>query len=404
MGGQRRGLQEVQLKRARRAQRRANRKRGESSVEDEAGDNAAMRNGPNAENSKGGQAQDERRMNVNGTASQQETENRGVRVQIKNKNDESSKTTKEKDGEGQSIQKTDVGMEKTERLCKSSKLEGSSSSNSIVPSSLPPSCSSSSLQVDTTWTCYAPTLTKTNPAEEECEEAEARSNPCYSPSCGSASDGDLAADLKALTALSLELETTSDQKILGKPVMTSPKLVTQKKSLQGRLNQDNGPRSMLQELQDIISEESISGGSNCVDSNHSQNFEERGEMCAWEVKEFKKTFETIQLDVLSLEARIEKLEEKKARARKVKEKQQKDTKQVILPQPIVVKSLGVDDDSDFEEFTRDKQEVWVSQEEGDETWQESLKLSKEGNKPWQEDWEDDFEAEELASVLLPAMN
>ena len=123
----------------------------------------------------------------------------------------------------------------------------------------------------------------------------------------------------------------------------------------------------------------------------------------WEVKEFKKTFETIQLDVLSLEARIEKLEEKKARARKLKEKQQKDTKQVILPQPIVVKSFGVDDDSDFEEFTRDKQEVWVSQEEGNMTWQESLKLSKEGNKPWQEDWEDDFEAEELASVLLPAM-
>ena len=122
-------------------------------------------------------------------------------------------------------------------------------------------------------------------------------------------------------------------------------------------------------------------------------------MCAWEVKEFKKTFETIQLDILSLEARIKKLEEKKARARKLKEEQQ-ETKQVILPQPIVVKSFGVDDDSDFEEFTRDKQEMW---EEGNMTWQESIKLSKEGNKPWQEDWEDDFEVEELASVLLLAV-
>ena len=401
MGGQRRGPQEVQLKRAKRAQRRANRKKGESSVGDEARDNATVRNGPDVEDSKSGQVKDERRLKVNGSTIQHKTENEGVRLQIKNKNDGGSKTTKEKDGEGQSIQKTDVGMEKTERFCNLSKLETSSSS-SIVLSSLPPSCSSSSLQVDTSWTCYAPTCTKTN-LKEECEEAETRSNPCYSPSCRSASDGELTADLKALTALSLELETTSDQKILGKSVMNSPKLVTQKKSLQGRLNQDDGQRSMLQELQDIISEESIPEGSYCVDSNHSQNYEERSEMCAWEVKEFKKTFETIQLDILSLEARIKKLEEKKARARKLKEEQQKDTKQVILPQPIVVKSFGVDDDSDFEEFTRDKQEMWENQEEGNMTWQESIKLSKEGNKPWQEDWEDDFEVEELASVLLLAV-
>jgi len=394
MGGQRRGLEEVQLKRAKRAQRRASRKKRESSVGDEAKDNAAVRIGPDFEESKGALVMDERRLNFNCSTSQQQTENRGVRLQIKNNNDRSSRTTKEKDGEGQSIQKTNVGMEKTERLCKSSKLEGSSCSSSIVPSPPPPSCSSSSLQIDTTWTCYAPNCTKTNLAEKECEEAEAKSNLSYLPSCGSASsDGELAADLKALTALSLELETTSDQEILGKPVVDSQKLVTQKKSLQGKVNQDDSPRSMLQELEDIISsKESIPEGSCCVDSNHSQNYEERCEICTWEVREFKKTCDTIQLDILTLEARIEKLEEKKARARKLKE-EQGDTKQLILPQPIVVKSSEVDDDSDFEEFTRDMQE-------GNKIWQESIKLSKEGNKPWQEHWEDDFEVEELASILL----
>jgi len=365
----------------------------ESSIGDEARDNAAVRNGPDFEDSKGALAKDERRLNINGSTSQQQTENSGVRPQIKKDNNNgSSKTKKETDGEGQSIQKTDFGMEKSESLCKSSKLEESSSSAS-VPSSPPPSCSSYPLQVDRNWTCYAPTCTKTNPAEKECEEAKAKSNPCYLPSCGSASsDRELAADLKGLTALSLELETTSDQEILGKPVMNSLKLVNQKKSLQGRVNQDDCPRSMLQELEDIISKESIPEGSYSVNSNHSQNYEERSEICAWEVKEFKKTCETIQLDILSLEARIEKLEEKKARAQKLKEEQQ-DKKQVILPQKIVVNSFEVDDDSDFEEFTRDMQE-------GNKSWQENIKLFKEGNKPWQEDWEDDFEVEELASVLL----
>ena len=239
-----------------------------------------------------------------------------------------------------------------------------------------------------------------------------------------AGDVELVADLKALAALSLELEKTSDQEILGKGGVTkSEKLATQKKSLGGgRLNQDGSrPRSVLQELQDVISEESIPEES--IESDHSQNEEERSERCAWEVKQFKKSFETLQLEIQSLEARIGKLEERKvAKAGKVEEEQEEKMGKMILPQPIVVKPFTVDDDSDFEEFTRDKQDqVWFGQEESHKTWQEMTKEgntednmegnmegntednkegNKEGNKPWQEDWEDDFEVEELASVLL----
>ena len=243
-----------------------------------------------------------------------------------------------------------------------------------------------------------------------------------------AGDVELVADLEALSALSLELEKTSDQEIVGKGGVTkSEKLATQKKSLgSGRLNQDGSrPRSVLQELQDVISEESIPEEN--IESDHSQNEEERSERCAWEVKQFKKTFETLQLEIQSLEARIEKLEERKvAKAGKVEEEQEEKMGKMILPQPIVVKPFTVDDDSDFEEFTRDKQDqVWFGQEESHKTWQEMTKEgntednmegnmegntednkegnmegNKEGNKPWQEDWEDDFEVEELASVLL----
>ena len=240
---------------------------------------------------------------------------------------------------------------------------------------------------------------------------------------------ELVADLEALSALSLELEKTSDQEIVGKGGVTkSETLATQKKSLgRRRLNQDDsGPRSVLQELQDVISEGTIPEGSQCIESDHSQNEEERSERCAWEVKQFKKTFETLQLEIQSLEARIEKLEERKmARAGKVEEEkmekveeEQEKMEKMILPQPIVIKPFTVDDDSDFEEFTRDKQDqVWVGQEESHKTQQEKTKEgntegnmegnkdgnmegNKEGNKPWQEDWEDDFEVEELASVLL----
>ena len=87
----------------------------------------------------------------------------------------------------------------------------------------------------------------------------------------------------------------------------------------------------MQELQDVISEESIPEGSDSIDSDHSQNQEERSEKCAWEVKQFKKSFETLQLEIQSLEARIEKLEERKVtRARKVKEEQEKMEKIILL--------------------------------------------------------------------------
>ena len=261
-----------------------------------------------------------------------------------------------------------------------------------------------------------------------------------------AGDVELVADLEALTTLSLELEETSDQQIPGKGApVKSEKLATQKKSLGGwRLTQeDSSPRSVMQELQDVISEDSIHEGtipeetvlegtipegtvpkgaipegiipegtipkgtipegtipegtipkgSHNVDSDHPQNHKERSEKCAWEVKQFKKSFETIQLDIQILEARIEKLEEMKmSRAEKLKEEQEE--MQKILPQPIVVKPFAVDDDSDFEEFTRDKQE------ENQKTCQERSKEGKEKEKPWEEDWEDDFEVEELSSVLL----
>merc|ERR1719500_313370 len=270
------------------------------------------------------------------------------------------------------------GSSKLEATSNTSKLEGSSNSGTL----------GSSLPVDST--CYAPTCTLNNPEGK----SEATSNLCYSPSCrfssndpnpssdmrnsietknpvqdekrdvtkdlkevvrqdeknifedrdGSteeAGDVELVADLKALAALSLELEKTSDQEILGKCGVTkSEKLATQKKSLGGgRLNQDGSrPRSVLQELQDVISEESIPEEN--IESDHSQNEEERSERCAWEVKQFKKTFETLQLEIQSLEARIGKLEERKvARAgkveeekmEKVEEEQEEKMEKMILP-------------------------------------------------------------------------
>merc|ERR1711970_956944 len=87
MGGQRRGLREVQLKRAKRAQKRASRKSGASSV----ADNAAAGKLLDAEERK--------------------------EQEIKSKYGGSSETAGEKDGEGESIPKTDVGVEKAESLC-----------------------------------------------------------------------------------------------------------------------------------------------------------------------------------------------------------------------------------------------------------------------------------------------
>merc|ERR1719500_746588 len=270
------------------------------------------------------------------------------------------------------------GSSKLEATSNTSKLEGSSNSGTL----------GSSLPVDST--CYAPTCTLNNPEGK----SEATSNLCYSPSCRfsskdpnpsadmnksiitkdpvqdekrdvsedskevvrqdeknifedkdglieEAGDVELVADLEALSALSLELEKTSDQEILGKGGVTkSEKLATQKKSLGGgTLNQDGSrPRSVLQELQDVISEESIPEEN--VESDHSQIEEERSERCAWEVKQFKKTFETLQLEIQSLEARIGKLEERKvARAgkveeekmEKVEEEQEEKMEKMILP-------------------------------------------------------------------------
>jgi len=537
MGGQRRGLQEVQLKRAKRAQKRASRKRGASSV----ADNTVVRKFLDAEESQDARCKNEMGLDVSETTTtsqKQEIEKKGVSPEIKYKHGVggSSESVEGKAKEDQSIQKIDVGMEKAETLynaestmaarmeemngppklratrkssevedsSKCSKLETTSKSSKLEISSNS-SIVGSSLPVDTTWTCYAPTCTVNKPKEE----SEARSNLCYSPSCRfssndpttsadtmtsiearnpvkdrtrdaekdseavpqdeksifedrdglieKAGDVELDADLEALTTLSLELEETSDQQIPEKgDAVESGKLATQKKSLGGRrLTQEDGsPKSMLQELQDVISEDSIQEGtipeetvlegtipegtvlegtnpegtisegtipkgtipertipegtipegpipeetipegSHNVDSDHPQNHKERSEKCAWEVKQFKKSFEAIQLDIQILEARIEKLEEKKvSRAEKLKEEQE-EMEQTILPQPIVVKPFAVDDDSDFEEFTRDKQE------ENQKTRQERSKEGKEKEKPWEEDWEDDFEVEELASVLL----
>ena len=211
MGGQRRGLQEVQLKRAKRAQKRASRKRGASSV----ADNTVVRKSLDAEESQDARNKNEMGLDVSETIStsqKQEIEKKGVSPEIKNKHGVggSSESVEEKDNEGQSIENTDVGVEKAETLCnaestmaarveemngppklratrkssevedssKCSKLETTSKSSKLEISSNS-SIFGSSLPVDTTWTCYAPTCTGNKPKEE----SEAKSNLCYSPSC-----------------------------------------------------------------------------------------------------------------------------------------------------------------------------------------------------------------------------
>ena len=335
MGGQKKGLQEVQLKRAKRAQRRALK---ESDFEKLA----------HVEESK-----DELDVNDTRSQRQQDLENKDARSSV------------------------------------ASRLE--MSSNSSIAAS-----------------CYAPTCANINP-DKKYSKTEATSNICYSPLCisdnvfedidelNSARDEELGRDLKALSELSLQLEKTSDQKIFEEPAIDSQNLVT--KSFEGRLNKDDSSRSMLEELQDIILEQSIQEECHSDDGTPPpQNYPERGEMCAWELKLFKKTFETIQVDILNLEARIGKLEEKRARAQKMNgEEAQKEI--MGLPQQIIAKTQAPSDDSDFEEFSQDKEEVWVRQGgiKAIEAWQQNI---LETEKPWKEDWEDDFPVEELASVLL----
>ena len=198
MGGQRRGLQEVQQKRAKRAEKRASRKKGASS--DEVTDKAAVRRSLDAEERKEAGATNERGLDVSEIRSErqndQEIEKKGVKRQKTRSNDDgSSEAGKERDGEDQSIQKTDGGTEKAEgtmtarsaerngsskvdATSKSSKVDAIGTSSKLKRSSNS-SIVSSSLLVDTTWTCYAPTCTKNNPDKK----SEATNDLCYSPSC-----------------------------------------------------------------------------------------------------------------------------------------------------------------------------------------------------------------------------
>ena len=350
MGGQKKGLQEVQLKRAKRAQRRAGRKKVAVAVAADNLKESDFEKLAHVEESKDA-------LDVNDTRSQrqQDLENKDARSSV------------------------------------ASRLEMPSNSTSIAAS------------------CYAATCANINP-DKKYSKTEATSNICYSPLCisdnvfedtdelNSATDEELGRDLKALSELSLELEKTSDQNIFEEPAIDSQNLVT--KSFEGRLNKDDSSRSMLEELQDIISEQSIQEECHSDDGTPPpQNYPERGEMCAWELKEFKKTFETIQVDVLNLEARIGKLEEKRARAQKMNGEEEAPEEIMGVPQQIIAKTQAPSDDSDFEEFSQDKEELWVSQGgiKAIEAWQQNI---LETEKPWKEDWEDDFPVEELASVLL----
>ena len=349
MGGQKKGLQEAQLKRAKRAQRRAGRRKVAAAVAADNLKESDFEKLAHVEESKDA-------LDVNDTRSQrqQDLENKDARSSV------------------------------------ASRLE--MPSNSSIAAS-----------------CYAPTCANINP-DKKYSKTEATSNICYSPLCisdnvfedidelKSARDEELGRDLKALSELSLELEKTSDQNIFEEPAIDSQNLVT--KSFEGRLNKDDSSRSMLEELQDIISEQSIQEECHIDDDTPPpQNYPERGEMCAWELKEFKKTFETIQVDVLNLEARIGKLEEKRARAQKMNGEEEAPEEIMGVPQQIIAKTQAPSDDSDFEEFSQDKEEVWVSQGgiKAIEAWQQNI---LETEKPWKEDWEDDFPVEELASVLL----
>ena len=349
MGGQKKGLQEVQLKRAKRAQRRAGRKKVAVAVAADNLKESDFEKLAHVEESK-----DELDVNDTRSQRQQDLENKDARSSV------------------------------------ASRLE--MSSNSSIAAS-----------------CYAATCANINP-DKKYSMTEATSNICYSPLCisdnvfedidelNSARDEELGRDLKALSELSLELEKTSDQKIFEEPAIDSQNLVT--KSFEGRLNKDDSSRSMLEELQDIISEQSIQEECHSDDDTPPpQNYPERGEMCAWELKEFKKTFEIIQVDVLNLEARIGKLEEKRARAQKMNGEEEAPEEIMGVPQQIIAKTQAPSDDSDFEEFSQDKEELWVSQGgiKAIEAWQQNI---LETEKPWKEDWEDDFPVEELASVLL----
>merc|ERR1712083_128276 len=91
-------------------------------------------------------------------------------------------------------------------------------------------------------------------------------------------------------------------------------------------------------LEQSIQEECPSDDGTPPPQNQAQNYPERGEMCAWELKEFKKTFETIQVDVLNLEARIGKLEEKRARAQKMNGEEEAEKEIMGLPQQIIAKT------------------------------------------------------------------
>ena len=192
MGGQRKGLQEVQLKRAKRAQKRSNRKSGASSV---VADTTAVRKLSDADENADARVKNEKGLGVRETTSQrpnhQETEKKGESQEIKSKDCGSSRTVGGEEDEGQSsTQKTDVGLEKAEGPCNaestmtarveemngSSKLEATSNTPKLERSRNSGTVASS-LPIDST--CYAPTCTLNNPEGK----SEATSNLCYSPSC-----------------------------------------------------------------------------------------------------------------------------------------------------------------------------------------------------------------------------
>ena len=519
MGGQRR--QEIQQKRARRAQRRATRKQGTGATQSEENDDKQKQT--NSVNHK--IKSEQRSVSVKARDSQEANKKEGEGAVVERETLEAKKAGRDRQQEkeqgiSQKIQYDNIGgpgnkepLAKSSRLvseeCTSgeaeAKLEKGNKKNSEEALNISPPESSTSPSPTSTrkaskiTTCYAPTCPSKDSGiiggdgKRKCIANKI----CYSPSCDNFPSAKPTAsvtneakeerichfskkgvsemepevakcreellrsasafvDLDALTSLSLELDKTSDQMNQREPVRKSKKSGTQKKSFSRRSDQEDNSRSMLQELQDIVCEESKAkvrqdikiDDSQCCkesrdmdsieeDSNNDEDYKKRTETCVSELQEFKKTFEMIHFDILSLDTRVLKLEEKKQKAQQLKKEEQlkieeythslekkgpqkegeelknegephKDIKKEnikmeednVLPLQLpAVKPPALDGESDFEEFAQDKDEEWQGKKTKD-CQEGGNKISLEENKQWREDWEDDFEEDELASILL----
>ena len=518
MGGQRR--QEIQQKRARRAQRRATRKQGAGATQDEENDDKQKQTNSVDHKNNSEQRSASVKARDSQEADKKEGDDVVIeREALEAKKAGQDRQQEKEQGISQKLKSDNVGgniesLAKSSRLvseeCTSgnAKLEKGNMKNSeevvnvspLESSTSPSPTSTSTRKASTITTCYAPTC----PSKDlriigsDGERKSIVNKICFSPSCDFFPSAEPTAsvtneakeegichfskkgvsemelevakcreellrsasafvDLEALTSLSLELEKTSDQMNQREPIRKSKNSATQKKSFSRRSDHEDNSRSMLQELQDIVCEESKAKVSQDIklddpqsckesrdtdsigeDSNNDEDYKKRTDTCVSELQEFKKTFEMIHFDILSLDTRVLKLEEKKLKVQQLKKEEQlkmeehtqrlekkgpqkegeelknegephKDTKKenikmeedsVFLLQPPAVKPPALDGESDFEEFAQDKEEEWQGKRKTKDCQKGGNKISLEENKQWREDWEDDFEEDELASILL----